>query len=529
MKLSGSVALLVAVAAAAATTTDAPEVDSDSGRIIGHRAPNRTHTYEFLGIKYGKAPVGDLRFAAPQKYEPATGSVYNASNWNSDCPAGIPPVTTYPNFTGNGFAIYNQFTAHLGNQQSEDCLALNIWTKSAADCGKDNKPVFVFLHGGRFQIPGPHSPFYNGQYLANDEDVVVVTINYRLGIFGFSGAPGIEQNVALRDQRLAVEWVRDNIVGFGGDPSRIIVFGQSAGGSSVDYWAYAHKDDPIAAGLISHSGTALSFLPNTVEYSRSIFYNVSGTLHCGDNSTDAADVVACVRTKNVTDILAAARIVPPLPTQALAQATFHPTIDGEYVFENYTALGEAGEFAKIPYLAGNGNYEAGFYRVSAYGANVTLSPEKWELYNQRAFTCPTKYANDFRVQHEVPTWRYRYMGDWENLRLYGAWGGYPDSGSYHGSDLDMLFGTAYDVTGQRNTVPEEQTSRYIQGAWAAFGRNPKKGLSAYGWPEYDSDCPSLVRLGYENQPVPSIVDPDVYDAVCPPVDENDPLPGRGAF
>ena len=389
--------------------------------------------------------------------------------------------------------------------------------------------MFVFLHGGRFQIPGPHSPFYYGQYLADNEDVVVVTISYRLGIFGFSGAPGIKQNAALRDQRLAVEWVRDNILGFGGDPNRIIVFGQSVGGSSVDYWAYAHKDDPIAAGLISHSGTALSFIPNTVEYSQRIWYNVSGTLGCGSNATDPAEVLACVRAKDFTQVLAAARVVPPLPTQALAQATFHPTVDGEYVFANYTALGKAGAFAKIPYLAGNGNYEAGFYRVSAYGANVTLSPPKWDLYNQRAFTCPTKYANDFRVQHSVPTWRYRYMGDFANLRLYGSWGDYPDSGSYHGSDMDMLFGTAYDVTGQNNTAPAELTSRYMQRAWAAFARDPKTGLSAFGWPEYSPGCKSLVRLGFQNQPAPSIVDPDLYDSVCPPVELNDPLPGRGAF
>jgi carboxylesterase type B len=448
---------------------------------------------------------------------------------SSDCPAGIPPVTQFPNFTGNGFAVYNQFTAHLGNPQSEDCLALNVWTKSVCEDDTSKKPVFVFFHGGRFTIPGPHSPFYDGQYLADAQDVVVVTISYRLGMFGFSGAPGLEQNTGLRDQRLAVEWVRDNIAGFGGDSDRIIIFGQSAGGSSVDYWAYAYQMDPIVAGLISQSGTALSYRPNTPEYSQSLFYNVSGTLGCGGNTTDSASVIACVRSKNFTQILAAARIVPALPSPALAQAAFHPTVDDTIVFANYTALGEAGHFARIPYLAGNGNYEAGFYRVGAFNANKTLSPEAWQLFNQRAFTCPTKYANDFRVQHNVPTWRYRYMADWENLRLYGAWGGYPDSGSYHGSDLTMLFGTAYDVTGQNNTCQEELTSRYIQGAWAAFGRSPTTGLDSYGWPSYSANTSSLVRLGNDNQAIPSFVSPSLYDNVCPPVDVNDPLPGRGAF
>ena len=85
-------------------------------------------------------------------------------------------MTTFPNFTGNGFRVYNEFTAHLGNPSDEDCLALNIWTKSAANLGASNKPVFVFFHGGRFTIPGPHSPFYHGQYFSAREDVVVVTV-----------------------------------------------------------------------------------------------------------------------------------------------------------------------------------------------------------------------------------------------------------------------------------------------------------------------------------------------------------------
>lgn len=445
----------------------------------------------------------------------------------SDCPANIPPETKFPNFTGNGLAIFSQFTARLGNEQDEDCLALNIWTKSTSRTHphQSKKPVFVFFHGGRFTIPGPHSPFYNGQYLADSEDVVVVTINYRLGIFGFSGAPGIEQNAGLRDQRSAVEWLRDNVAGFGGDPKRIIIFGQSAGGSAVDYWPYAYHKDPIVAGIISHSGTALSFLPNKVEYSRSIYNNVSITVGCG-NGTES---LSCLRSKNITEILVAARNVPALPTSALAQATFHPTVDNITVFSDYTALGSAGAFAKIPYLAGNGNYEAGFYRISAFNANITLSPEKWDLFNQRAFTCPTKYATDFRVSQDVPTWRYRFMGDFDNLRLYNSWGDYPDSGSYHGSDLSELFGTAQNVTGEPSTAAQERFSRYMQSAWAAFGRDPQNGLSKYGWSKYNSSTSSLVLLAPDNKPTSEFVDPALYDEPCPLVEDNDPRPGRGAF
>lgn len=396
--------------------------------------------------------------------------------------------------------------------------------------GHSSKPVFVFFHGGRFTIPGPHSPFYNGQYFADTEDVVVITISYRLGIFGFSGVPGLVQNVALLDQRAAVEWVRDNIAGFGGDPKRITLFGQSAGGSSVDYWPFAYRKAPIVAGLISHSGTAFSFVPNSVNYSQTLFYNVSNALGCGNVGTSPASAVSCVRSKNFTDVLrAAGNNVTALPTQALAQATFHPTVDSITVFADYTPLSDSGAFARIPYLAGNADYEAGWYRISAYAAHVNLSEAAWELFVQRGFTCPTKYSLDARVKYGVPTWRYRYMADWDNLRLYNATPGYPDSGAYHGSDMEMIFGTDYEVSGQNNSLQEELTSRYFMSAWAAFGRSPTRGLDIVGWPKYSANSTSLARLGYENQAIPSFVDPGVYDDVCPPVSQDASLPGRGGF
>lgn len=199
------------------------------------------------------------------------------------------------------------------------------------------------------------------------------------------------------------------------------------------------------------------------------------------------------------------------------------------VFADYVTLSAAGSFAKIPYLAGAGDYEAGWYRISAFNANVSLSPERWELFNQRAFTCPTKYANDFRVAHGVPTWRYRYMADFDNLRLYNSWGEYSNSGSYHGADMSELFGTAKDVTGQPSSAMQENVSRYMQRAWAAFGRNPEKGLEEFGWPRYDPNGETLVALAFDQTSVCKVLQPSIYDEPCPSVERHDPKPGRGAF
>jgi carboxylesterase type B len=283
-----------------------------------------------------------------------------------------------------------------------------------------------------------------------------------------------------------VEWVRDNIAGFGGDPCRITIFGQSAGGASVDYFSFAWKKDPIVAGLISHSGTSLSFNPNTVEYARKIWYNVTQTIGCGGPSDDPATVLSCVQAADAAVVLAAAAKVPPLPTMVLAQATFHPTIDNITVFSNYDALSQSGAFAKVPYLAGNADWEPGWYKLSAYAAKVNLTEAQWELFQERAFTCPTGYSTSYRVQHHVPTWRYRYNGDWDNLRMYNGTAclGPRGSGAYHGSELSILFGTSKVVSGLPNTAEEDATSAYMMGAWAAFARDPVKGLTKYGWPAY---------------------------------------------
>ncbi|ORY09302.1 cholinesterase precursor [Clohesyomyces aquaticus] len=536
-----SFVLIVAVTASLifATTSAGPvkkadlEVNTSSGLIVGHQAPNRTAVIEFLGIQYGQAPVGELRFAPPKRYVAPAGTVYTASSWacnplpvsdaseidhrrhRIDCPSNKPPDSTFPNFTQpSGLVVWKNFAAKNGNPSDEDCLKLNIWTKSASASAK--KPVFIWLHGGRFTIPGPHSPFYNGQYLSDVEDVVVVTPSYRLGIFGFSGAPGVQQNAALLDHRSVVEWVRDNIAGFGGDPSRIVIFGQSAGGSSVDYYSFAWKNDPIVAGLISHSGTSLSFNPNTVEYAQKIWFNVSQNVGCGGPNDDPATVLSCVRSKDVAVVLAAAAKVPALPTIALAQATFHPTIDNVTVFSNYDEMTKAGSFSKIPYLAGNTDFEAGWYKLSAYAA-------------KRGFTCPTGTSTIARVNNGVPTWRYRYHGDWDNLRLYNSTAGLGPrgSGAYHGCDTEMAFGTAQDVSGLKNSPQEDATSKYIMGAWAAFGRDPKQGLTKYGWPAYGASSKTLVRIAYKNNPAPNFVEPSTYDSTCPAV--NDPLPGQGGF
>lgn len=139
---------------------------------------------------------------------------------------------------------------------SEDCLTINVWNKAS----KDNilVPVMLWVYGGAFVVGDASSTRYYGATLANTQDVAVVNVNYRVDLFGFPGAPGLEQqDPGFLDQRMAVEWVRDNIAGFGGDPARTTLFGESAGGCSVDIYTFAWANDPIVNGLISESGNAM--------------------------------------------------------------------------------------------------------------------------------------------------------------------------------------------------------------------------------------------------------------------------------
>ena len=170
----------------------------------------------FRGVPYAAAPVGELRFAPPQPV-PAWRGVRDASQ---DGP--IPP---------QGRSRLAHVMGDFERPQSEDCLTLNIWTP-AADSKK--RPVLVWIHGGAFASGAGSLPWYSGERFAANGDVVVVSINYRLGALGFLCLPGVSDgNLGLLDQVAALRFVRDNIAAFGGDPDNVTVVGQSAGAASI--------------------------------------------------------------------------------------------------------------------------------------------------------------------------------------------------------------------------------------------------------------------------------------------------------
>ncbi|CZR66009.1 related to acetylcholinesterase precursor [Phialocephala subalpina] len=478
------------------------QVGTTSGFVIGHPAPNASQVSEYLGIPYAKPPVGQLRFAPPVAYVNPSGRV-DGSNFCSDCPANTLPIssvnlTGFPENARNIFLMLDQ----VGHNQSEDCLSLNVWTKPKPG---QKMPVLLWLYGGSYQIGTSHASVSSGQHLADTETAVVVSINYRLNIFGFPGLPGHPQNVGLQDQRLAVEWVRDNIAAFGGDPDRITLVGQSAGASSVDFYSYAYTEDPIVGGFILQSGTATAF-GITQHDNLAAWWTTSVNLGCGAQGVVAlAASLSCVRGKPFTDVLAAAGLAS---ANGNFLGAFAPTIDETLVFSDYEARSLAGNFIQAPVLVGNTDYEAGFLGLVAPAYYASLSPADRTAYNLVYFECPTAKAAFLRALHGVPTWRYRWFGQYPNTYLF------PGSGAWHESEIGFVFGTMEEMTKMANVPVENEVQQYMMSAWAGFAREPKTALTELGWPKYNATKQTLVRLGNENETTASFTFPSTFDTAC---------------
>lgn len=244
---------------------DEMSVQTSSGLVHGIKDSKYPNVRQFLGIPFAQPPTGSLRFEPPQAL-PASAAKKVVNNTQ------LPPsCMQYLNTESPG--VYVDQILEFGLQGlnrtgsiSEDCLTLSVWTPTSNNnqsCRSNELlPVEIWIYGGGFSTGGQDVPYQiPSQWVERTQDHIVASINYRVNIFGFPNAAGLsDQNVGLLDQRAAVEWVRDNIVRFGGDPSRMLLWGQSAGSISVDYYNYAYPKDPIVSAFSMDSGTAFSVI-----------------------------------------------------------------------------------------------------------------------------------------------------------------------------------------------------------------------------------------------------------------------------
>lgn len=335
--LAAIAATVLSTAAAAAYA--APTATTEDGIVTGKVAQGMN---EFLGIRYAAPPVGPLRWQPPQPLPRALFS-HTAQSFGPHC---VQPASAF------GIA-----------STTEDCLYLNVYTP-AATRPVDAKPlpVMFWIHGGAL-IDG-ESNDYDPVKLVNDGEVIVVTINYRLGYLGFLATSGLDAeghvaaNYGLQDQQFALDWVRRNIAGFGGDPTRLTIFGESAGGLSV----LSSLVSPTAYGLFSRaiveSGAYALTLPSlsAAETSGSA---VATALGC------AATDTACLRAAPVSAILAA---------EANAGTSITTIVDGTTLPLSINAALRSGQFNRVPLLNGSNHDEYRLFTVAYAGLTAAEYP-----------------------------------------------------------------------------------------------------------------------------------------------------------
>jgi para-nitrobenzyl esterase len=239
--------LVVSITGCAKTALEAPSVEAGGEVLVGARVVADAKTTVFRGIPYAAPPIGELRWRPPEPHVPRAGQ-QDASRFGSACPQ-LQGAPDWYRDVAQKFGRSPDAIPDLTDIR-EDCLFLNIWSRNLR--GDKPQPVMVWIHGGSNVNGFSHEPNYHGHNLAK-HGVVVVSINYRLGVLGFMAHPAltaesereVSGNYGILDQIAALEWVRDNIASFGGDPDRVTVFGESAGAGDIGTLIAS----PLASGL----------------------------------------------------------------------------------------------------------------------------------------------------------------------------------------------------------------------------------------------------------------------------------------
>lgn len=461
-------------------------VDTDKGKVEGAVIEQ---SRAFLGIPYAAPPIGDLRWKSPAPHA-AWAETFAAKTKGKPCLQG--------KTIGTG----------IEPSSAEDCLTLNVWTPDRPTAS--NLPVLVWIHGGGFTIGSGSDNMYDGRVLSEQTGMVVVTINYRLGPLGFLALPELETENAngssggygIEDQRAALEWVKANIASFSGDPTRVTLFGESAGGIST----CAHIVSPPSKGLfqraIIESGPCDSALPKDQAHAQGAMYVEA--IGC----KDAPDVLACLRGKTGEEALLA---LPDDGDFLFGDGPkWYPTVDGYNLPDRQGKLLEAGAFEKAPTILGtNANEGSLFFALNntqvpdeaTFIANVDkVVPGKgaeilahypvatYGTYKDAAiaavgdagFVCQTRRMARAFAKAGSPTWLYHFT--------YAP----PDSllgpiGSFHAAEVKYVFGNSSLLSPQPLTDEELVMSAAIQGYWSRLAaKGDPNGEGALAWPAYDA-------------------------------------------
>lgn len=478
---------------------DPLQVTLDTGVI---RGIEQGEIRAFRGIPYAAPTGGENRFRPPQPVAPWTG-VRETITPGIQCPQSF-------SLSGPG--------------GEEECLFLNVW----APYGDEPKPVMVWLHGGAFVFGSGSEAYYTGRHLAERYGVVVVTLSYRLGAFGFLAHPAFAAedpaypssgNWGLDDQRAALAWVQRNIRAFGGDPARVTLFGESAGGFST----CAHYVSPRSAGLfqaaISQSGLCASTVQEpTQAEAQAAGVMVAEQLGCPGTGPSAA---ACLRGKSVDELLDATSAPPPAqqPTSGgpfYAAGTYLatlPNVDGFVLERSLRDAFAVGDFEPRPLIVGANRDEGTLFLSTIFAkpvadeadyraaigrrfgsANVdaiaarypaaaypTLNAALAEVTGDAFFVCPARRTARGAAAAGAPVYYYSFQ------RL-PAQPFLVDLGVFHSAELPFLFATDPAFPLARVGPDGESTAEAMRGYWTRFAfTGDPNGAGAPAWPTYEGD------------------------------------------
>jgi para-nitrobenzyl esterase len=490
-------------------------VQTDTGWVQGWRLPGHS---VFVGIPYAQAPVGDLRWAAPQPAAAWPGSKL-ALLPKAICAQPAVPELRVPHST------------------AEDCLGLNIF-KPVNHTGKP-LPVMLWLHGGGFVIGSGN--FTLASQLAQRGQVMVVAINYRLGVLGFLAHPalGAEDgkavgNYGLLDQQMAIAWVKRNAAAFGADPQNITIFGQSAGGSSV----CAQLMSPAMAGqfqaAIVQSGVCSTQLMQSMPDALRLGEQLVGTLPCQGQAGQGRPLLRCLRALPVEKLL-------PLLGRvgATSEVPLRPVYGSAVLPEAPDAAFASGHFHRVPVMVGSTRDEGRLLVALEINqalqrqlpAALALQPEQLQTYFRRADTRalqaqypPSAFAGDARlafsamltdglfacsaeqlrqdfVRYGQPVYAYEFAEAPPGSLIKNDQSGL-DQGAFHGAEFSSLFYYPFFSL----SAAQQQLAADMQDYWSSFARTHQpepKRPGAAAWPAYTAAQPAVLQLQAKGS-VPSL-------------------------
>lgn len=469
-----------------------PRARANGEALIGAALAGAPRGAVFKGIPYAAPPVDSLRWAAPQAHRARAGQ-QAARQFAAACYQGDYNAAWYTRvmkaFGANPAAFTNPAF-------SEDCLFLNVWTPDLNAAAK--LPVMVWIHGGANVSGWSFEPNYLGRNLALRGHVVLVSVGYRLGVFGFLSHPQLRgaaapANFGLLDQIAALRWVQDNIAGFGGDPRNVTVFGESAGAADIGYLLTS----PAAAGLfqraISQSGGYFLRESATLEQAQSA--GAALAQHIGATS------LAALRARGSAQVFEAAKA-------ALPAYHFGPVIDGITLLQPPAAyFRQHGLDANL--LIGSNEHEWYMYvDDKPEGLNSALKdlPESARApLRERAqrepsarhavaqvtgltqMGCPPYLLAGAAARHGHRSWVYRFT------RVRPGTGGQALL-AYHGAEIPYIFDT-HDAWFSADAVEPALTTAML-GYWSNFARNgDPNGAGLAPWPAYGGTQPRVQELG----------------------------------